>query len=432
LCNQPPFPTKIYVICLICRELLLQQQEEALGSSPEQQSVPVFRHFFTDSEPGTEGGRDAHAEQEDEHDRRYFAVGSYMAWCTATLLVFMLMGFLALPFIVKPPREGLLPACRKSAAMTMLPAMGGPGNATAAQLVVWSGMGQETELYSDMHAFDMHRHHWSEVKIEMKPAPAAATPGGIAGAAGAAGVKGGPRPSPRWQEATVDVASPAGMLMYGGDSPSSTPHHDQTRYQNDTWLLSFPGLQWERASSGSVQEGAPSPAARRAHSMTRLKVGRTLKHLLPAGSSMRCLAALTLISTSCGTAFLLSGMQDTKEGSPDVILVFGGRGANGELLNDLWMADVSEWPQITWTQVSAGGKGPGFPPARTGHSAVMRDDVDSPQLVIFGGNNDVTYFGDIWVSAWRRFCSTCLLQVQSVKSQLETNEAATNTLSAGI
>jgi len=76
------------------------------------------------------------------------------------------------------------------------------------------------------------------------------------------------------------------------------------------------------------------------------------------------------------------------------MVVFGGRGAHGLLLNDVWEATLS-FPNVTWRLLAAGTKKPHHradkgggkegqgdgPAPRKGHSAVLVGEPGLPQMV---------------------------------------------------
>ena len=74
----------------------------------------------------------------------------------------------------------------------------------------------------------------------------------------------------------------------------------------------------------------------------------------------------------------------------DRILLFGGKGAGThEYLNDLWEFPLSGEP--AWHQLAPAGT----PPAgRASHSAIY--DPLRDRMVVFGGIQDATRFGDVW------------------------------------
>jgi hypothetical protein len=77
----------------------------------------------------------------------------------------------------------------------------------------------------------------------------------------------------------------------------------------------------------------------------------------------------------------------------DRMIVFGGNSMNTGsviLLGDVWALSLSGTP--TWMQLTPSGTAPG---ARKGHSAIY--DPVRDRMVVFGGYDGVTNFGDIWV-----------------------------------
>jgi len=69
------------------------------------------------------------------------------------------------------------------------------------------------------------------------------------------------------------------------------------------------------------------------------------------------------------------------------VYVFGGKGPNGRLYNDLFCLDVEKW---TWSVVPSATS----PPlGRFGHAMVAVED----KIVVFGGWDGAVAFNDLWV-----------------------------------
>ena len=77
-----------------------------------------------------------------------------------------------------------------------------------------------------------------------------------------------------------------------------------------------------------------------------------------------------------------------------VILLFGGATASGQLLDDTWVLYVQPacpGNPSYWTQIPKAGA---WPPARRGHVAVY--DTQHSELVIFGGQGAQGPLNDAW------------------------------------
>lgn len=85
----------------------------------------------------------------------------------------------------------------------------------------------------------------------------------------------------------------------------------------------------------------------------------------------------------------------TIDGDGAKAYLFGGHGANGSLLGDLWQLDLAA---MTWHALPATGPAPRF-----GHNAAWVEDVG---LVVFAGQG-ATFYNDLWAydpdnGKWRR------------------------------
>ncbi|GAB4823096.1 hypothetical protein N2152v2_010142 [Parachlorella kessleri] len=161
-----------------------------------------------------------------------------------------------------------------------------------------------------------------------------------------------PRPVSRWKAGNAQ-ATEQGMVVTGGDAYTPrTLHH---RYKHDVWLLRYPDMEWEEAV---VNTSAPMPKKRRGHS-TMLYKG---------------------------------------EDGVDKIILWGGRTKGQKvLLNDAWEVALT-WPNASWTQLTPQQlDSKAVPKPRRGHSTVLIDDAPSPQMLMYGGREEVEYFPDMWI-----------------------------------
>ena len=158
-----------------------------------------------------------------------------------------------------------------------------------------------------------------------------------------------------WSRPPSQGASPCGrgghsatqvgnlMLVFGGTYFDAGKFH----YLNDLWALEVETLKWHKpqlgGGSGAAGRAAPCPGPRYGHSTV---------------------------------------LVDWK------VFVFGGKGENGLLYNDLWCLDVDRW---TWELMPTTSS----PPApRMGHCAAA---VDGKIVVLMGWDSQKTAFADLWV-----------------------------------
>jgi hypothetical protein len=69
------------------------------------------------------------------------------------------------------------------------------------------------------------------------------------------------------------------------------------------------------------------------------------------------------------------------------VYIFGGRGENGVLFNDVWCLDVERWAWRLMPSTTAP------PAARLQHSQL----TIGKKMVFFGGWNGTTSYNDLWV-----------------------------------
>ncbi|KEG11144.1 kelch repeat protein, partial [Trypanosoma grayi] len=76
---------------------------------------------------------------------------------------------------------------------------------------------------------------------------------------------------------------------------------------------------------------------------------------------------------------------------PDMLFLFGGVSRSGECLNDVWVLQLTE-AEVGFTQLRATGD---VPCGRFGHTAHRM--LNGSGVIIFGGSDDTTWFGDLYV-----------------------------------
>ncbi|KAL4429591.1 hypothetical protein ABPG77_008640 [Micractinium sp. CCAP 211/92] len=247
------------------------------------------------------------------------------------------------------PASSRQPFCRKSSSIAVLPrdvAADGPGSGQPGlDMVAWSGMGKHKHILDDLHAFDLTSHTWRR----LRPQP-------------------GPHPTSRWKAGNAQAVQ-GGLVVVGGDAywPGTFRHE----YLMDVWRLGYPALGWSEAR---LQPSAARPLARRGHSLAHYR---------------------------------------GQDGLARIVL-FGGRTRDKVLLNDAWEVAVL-WTEegggqlnATWQQLAPlQPAGEAAPAPRRGHSAVMLQHPDGPQMLVYGGREDLDYYGDLWLldiagRSWRR------------------------------
>ncbi|GAB4822082.1 hypothetical protein N2152v2_009128 [Parachlorella kessleri] len=221
----------------------------------------------------------------------------------------------------------------------------GRSSNTSFELLVWSGMGRHKSPLSDLHSFDAGTGQWHAERASSR---------------GRGGFwrritwrHPGRGPLPRWKAGTAQVLdNKGGLVVFGGDA---FPAHGRHIYESDLWLLEFSSLKWRQANV-----------------------------------------------TAADHARLPDDVGAQK------MVVFGGRGAHGLLLNDVWEATLS-FPNVTWRLLApgtkkhhaaedgGGGKEGVVPAPRKGHSAVLVGEPGSPHMLVFGGRDTQDYFGDLWL-----------------------------------
>ncbi len=142
----------------------------------------------------------------------------------------------------------------------------------------------------------------------------------------------GTLPPGRFASSIVYDPASRGLIMFGGN--------DGTARLNDTWAYDLAANTWTKLSPS----GSPPP-------------GR-------------------------------GGQVMAYDPSGERILMFGGRASEMDFLNDIWAFDGAA---NTWTKLSPSGN---LPPAR-GQSAMAYDPA-ARRMILFGGWNLETEFGDTW------------------------------------
>ncbi|PRW59710.1 leucine-zipper-like transcriptional regulator 1 isoform X1 [Chlorella sorokiniana] len=373
-------------------------EEATLAGSPHEQSVPG-------SSPCLPPERSALSRQASltglpplppPKGRSTFVIKTAGWFITTLLLGILAVGGLVL-LAFGPPPAGAAPAARTGAALAMLPAV---GNASQ-RLVVYSGQGQSGFLFKDVHTYDLKTNEWRKVKnkdleaaarsqqLQPPPQPPPQLPPQQQQQRWRASLPWGrrkptpepPQPCARWKAASAQLAGGLGLLVHGGDSPTK----EGPLFRNDTWLLRFPDLRWQQASSGgggTEGQEQPGPKARRSHSLV--------------------------------------SYQDAE--GRQLLLLFGGRRDDGLLLNDVWQGAVDSSGgnfSVAWTLLSDPQAGVGQGPAplpRRGHVAVMWSSPEGPKMVVHGGRSEVYgSFTDVWLfdpntTRWQPLAPTTAVQ----------------------
>lgn len=241
------------------------------------------------------------------------------------------------------------PFCRKSSSIAVLAsdaaAHGHDSRQPRLAMLAWSGIGKHKHIMDDLHAFDLASRVWQRLSPPQ-----------------------GPHPTPRWKAGSAQAVLD-GLVVVGGDAyqPGSFRHE----YRMDVWRLGYPSLEWTRAR---MQPWAKRPRARRGHSLVHYR----------------------------------------GDDGVDRLVLFGGRTRDKVLLNDAWEVALlgseesggslnATWRQLTPQQPA----GETAPAPRRGHSAVMLLHPDGPQMLVYGGREDMDYYGDLWLldiarGSWRQ------------------------------
>ncbi|KAH1084098.1 hypothetical protein J1N35_023859 [Gossypium stocksii] len=195
----------------------------------------------------------------------------------------------------------------------------------------------------------------------------------------------GQHPKARYQHGAAVVQEK--MYIYGGN------HNG--RYLGDLHVLDFRSWTWSKVGTKSVESPSPvniSPCA--GHS------------LIPWGNKLLSIAGhmkdpsetiqVKAFDLQTGTWSMLKtyGKAPVSRGGQSVNLVgntlvmFGGQGANGTLLNDLYILDLEN---MTWDEVDVVGVAPS---PRSDHAAAVHAER---YLLVFGGSSHATFFNDLHV-----------------------------------
>lgn len=177
-------------------------------------------------------------------------------------------------------------------------------------------------------------------------------------------------PVSRWKAAvSILENSPEGLLILGGESESGT--------LSDMWLLELSELRWTPA----IVKGQWRPESRHSH---------------------------------------VAVPFEDKDRRPGVA-IYGGR-SSGLLLGDVWVAELHQWPNVTWhrlepesTSIQTTKQGATkekkkprqHPGLRAGHSGLIFEEnntgsfngklMPSPKMVIFGGRSQSGTHNDVWL-----------------------------------
>lgn len=197
----------------------------------------------------------------------------------------------------------------------------------------------------------------------------------------------GTPPAPRTFHAGVYDPVRDRMVIFGGRD---------TAPMNDVWELSFSGtLAWRQL----LPMGSP-PAARIDHGA----VYDPLRHRMivfggvdAGGNPFNDVWALSLSGTPTWTQLFPTGTAPAGRGAAavvydptrDRVVIFGGYDRQLLALNDCWELRLS--PQPTWSRLTPGGS---TPLARLGSAMIY--DGQRDRLVLFGGTDLISYYGDTW------------------------------------
>jgi hypothetical protein len=286
-------------------------------------------------------------------------------------LLFFALVFCA--FTLQRPDVGSPPTCRKSASFfviygrnssTGLDDSAFPGDS----LVVWSGMGHGRQLASDFAVFDLNTRIWSKPCVGN-------------------GSNTSPLPRPRWKSAMSSLLDQSKVVMFGGRVLNA--EGTSTTVSDDLWVLETERLRWHTANTSVPNYLSPQ----------NNESQETISRIWPPQRE--------------GHSIVTYADRDGDE----AVLIFGGRDSAKSYLGDVWTINLHEFPNVTARQLVArstdeADKTPGFrgdvgdankkrrgnkaPFPRSGHAAVVRDDTELAEMVVFGGRNATQYLNDLW------------------------------------
>lgn len=295
--------------------------------------------------------------------------------CVPLYLVAVLFIVIVPLALLRQPYIGSPPHARKSAAVAIITNQTHPHS-----MIVWSGMGYNSHLHSDLHEFNFHTRQWSKhsscptnhSSFRHAHSPTNNPPG-------------------RWKSGISQI--PDGLLIFGGDAGL----YDAG---SRTWLLSLPTFAWSMQGEPRHSSSFSSPGPRQDHSLV------SIPDFLNSDAEN-------------GHGKKNSHGNSRGKSTPTKIAVFGGQHLqDGRLLDDTWMGIVT-WPNITWqnldgaessvvltrdidadsadTNTNKKKKKSSSPVPRRGHAAVLRDDTELPQMILFGGRTETAYLNDLWI-----------------------------------
>ena len=211
-------------------------------------------------------------------------------------------------------------------------------------------------------------------------------------------------PLPRGAHSAVFDPSTTQMIVFGGDGGSNSPGN-----LNDVWRLlpstSLAGIRnWV-----AVHPSGTAPAPRYGHSAgydpgsNRMVIfGGAEGHSSPCANDVWALtnangsggsSAWTQLSPSGAPPSARWGQGGTYDPASNTLIIFGGNDCFSTNFNDVWVLSNANGVSGTpaWARLPASGG----PEPRTAVGAVY--DSTSNELIVFGGQDNVTYFNDVWV-----------------------------------
>ena len=273
-------------------------------------------------------------------------------------------------------------------------------------------MGHGEVLMDDMLAFNIQAKTWRKIKTHNRKRKRIKNSGSNNSSSRASPIEAttAEQPEPRWKASVSAIESPTGMLVFGGDGET----REGMMYLDDVWALKFPGMRWEPLIATQTEAAAAAAAALQAETApantlnlrsesidTRLKginSNNPPPRVKSSGPGPRRAHSAVTFTSACGI---------------ESVVVFGGRRANGTLLNDAWLGEIRS-TNITWRLLAAGNvvsdsnkkkkkkqkNDKKIPCPRKGHTAILRENPQNQgalEMVIYGGRNDLVYLDDLWV-----------------------------------
>ncbi len=178
------------------------------------------------------------------------------------------------------------------------------------------------------------------------------------------------------------------MIVFGGLTVSG-PANDV--WQSTLSASSKPDLTWTQPSIKGLV-----PSARYGHGVV-YDSNQKVMTLFGGNSGSGCLSDTWTLSGANGSSPAWSqvassgpsarqGPAAAYDSGSRTMMLFGGSDCNGGFLNDIWVLRAG-----VWTELAPGGP---LPEAREGSTAVY--DSEHNTLILFGGDNGVQFFGDVW------------------------------------